>query len=161
MADALTLGNMSPELETVAGRAKREPDAIFHSLAHLITVSALSRAYGRQRKDAGVGVDGITKEKYGEELEKNLQSLHERLKTGSYRHQPIRRVHIPKEPGKTRPIGISCFEDKLVQEAVREVMGAVYEPVFKDSSYGFRPKRSPHDAIRAPEFAGAVSLKVV
>jgi group II intron reverse transcriptase/maturase len=149
MADALTLGSMSPELTKVADRAKREPGAVFHSLAHLITVSALTRAYGRQRKDAGVGVDGITKEKYGEELEKNLQDLHGRLKTGRYRHQPIRRVHIPKEPGKTRPIGISCFEDKLVQEVVREVMEAIYEREFVDNSFGFRPKRNAHDAIRA------------
>lgn len=154
MADALTLGSMSPELAKVADRAKREPKAVFHSLAHLITVPALTRAYGRQRKDAGVGVDGITKEKYGEELEKNLQGLHERLKTGRYRHQPIRRVHIPKEPGKTRPIGISCFEDKWVQEAVREVMEAVYEQEFVDNSYGFRPKRGAHDAIRALNRAG-------
>ena len=140
---------MSPELSKVAERAKREPEGVFHSLAHIIDVPALERAYGRQRKDAAVGVDGMTKEQYGQELEAKLQDLHERLKSKQYRHQPIRRVHLPKEKGKTRPIGISAFEDKVVQEALREVLEAVYEQDFLDCSYGFRPGRSPHDAIRA------------
>jgi len=78
----------------------------------------------------------------------NLQDLHARLVAKRYRHQPIRRVTIPKEQGKTRPIGISAFEDKLVQDAVREVLEAIYEQDFLDGSYGFRPGRSAHDAIR-------------
>ena len=73
----------------------------------------------------------------------------QRLKTQRYRHQPILRVHIPKERNKTRPIGISCIEDKLVQGAVKEVLQAVYEPIFRESSYGFRPHRRAHDALRA------------
>jgi len=101
------------------------------------------------RKDAAVGVDGVTKEQYGRDLERNLQDLHARLVSKRYRHQPIRRVHIPKEKGKTRPIGISAFEDKLVQDAVREVLEAVYEQDFLPCSHGFRPQRSAHDAIRA------------
>jgi hypothetical protein len=68
-------------------------------------------AYGRMRKDAAVGVDGVTKEQYGQDLERNLQDLHERLRSKRYRHQPIRRVHIPKDKGRMRPIGISAFED--------------------------------------------------
>ncbi|TKC88252.1 group II intron reverse transcriptase/maturase, partial [Polyangium fumosum] len=149
MTNASTLGTMSPELLKVAERAQREPEAKFHSLAHLIDVHALKRAYGRLRKDAAVGVDGITKEQYGEELESQLINLYERLKGKRYRHQPIRRVHIPKENGKTRPIGISATEDKVVQEALREVLGAIYEQDFLGCSYGFRPARSAHDAIRA------------
>jgi len=149
MTNASTLGNMSPELLKVVERAQREPEGRFHSLAHLIDVSALERAYRRSRKDAAVGVDGVTKEQYRQELEANLQDLHARMKAKRYRHQPIRRVHIPKEGGKTRPIGISAFEDKLVQDAVREVLEAIYEQDFLDCSYGFRPKRSPHDAVRA------------
>lgn len=149
MAGASTPENMSPGLLKVVERAKREPEAKFHSLAHLIDVSALQRAYERIRKDAAVGVDGVTKEQYGQALEENLQGLHERLVAKRYRHQPIRRVHIPKDNGKTRPIGISAFEDKLVQGALREVLEAVYEPVFVDGSYGFRPGRSAHDAVRA------------
>jgi group II intron reverse transcriptase/maturase len=133
----------------VAERAKKEPEGRFHSLAHLIDVPALKRAYRRMRKDAAVGVDGVTKEQYGRDLERNLQDLHARLVSKRYRHQPIRRVHIPKEKGKTRPIGISAFEDKLVQDAVREVLEAVYEQDFLPCSHGFRPQRSAHDAIRA------------
>ena len=149
MSDALTSERMSPGLLKVVERAKAEPEGRFHSLAHLIDVPALARAYGRMRKDAAVGVDGVTKESYGRDLERHLQDLHERLKSTRYRHQPIRRVHIPKEGGKTRPIGISAFEDKLVQDAVREVLEAIYEQDFVPGSYGFRPGRSPHDAIRA------------
>src|SRR5687768_5062338 len=99
---------------TTVARAKREPEGRFHSLAHLIDVAALERAYHRQRSNAAEGVDGVTKEAYGENLEANIRDLHARLKTNQYRHQPIRRVHIPKGQGKTRPIGISAFEDKLV-----------------------------------------------
>jgi group II intron reverse transcriptase/maturase len=148
MSNASTLGSMSPQLLKVVERAKREPEGRFHSLAHLIDGPALERAYQRMRKDAAVGVDGVTKEQYGQNLEANLLDLHARLVAKRYRHQPIRRVHIPKEQGKTRPIGISAFEDKLVQDAVREVLEAIYEQDFLDCSYGFRPGRSAHDAVR-------------
>jgi len=149
MSDASTSGTMSPELLKVAERAKREPEGRFHSLAHLLDVPALERAYHRQRKSAAVGVDGITKENYGQDLEARLRDLHARLKSKQYRHQPIRRVHIPKDGGKTRPIGIAAFEDKVVQDALREVLEAIYEQDFVDGSYGFRPGRSAHDALRA------------
>lgn len=149
MAGASTLENLSPELSKVAERAKREPEAKFHSLAHLIDATALRRAYERLRKDAAVGVDGITKEEYGQKLDENLRALHERLKTMRYRHQPIRRVHIPKDQGKTRPIGISTVEDKVVQDALREVLEAVYERDFFDCSHGFRRGRRAHDALTA------------
>jgi retron-type reverse transcriptase len=96
-----------------------------------------------------VGVDGCTKVEYAQGLGDRLRCLHERLKTKRYRHQPIRRVHIPKGPGKTRPLGISAFEGKLVQDALREVLEAVYEQDFLDCSYGFRPGRGAHDAVRA------------
>jgi group II intron reverse transcriptase/maturase len=154
MAVAMTTGNMSPELLKVAERAKREPEAQFHSVAHLIDEAALTRSYHLLRKKAAVGVDGVTVEQYGQNLEENLRNLHERMKAKRYRHQPIRRVHIPKEKGKTRPIGISAVEDKVVQGAVREVLEAIYEQDFKDSSYGFRPNRGAHDAL------GVLSLAV-
>ena len=130
MTNALTLDDMSPGLWKVVERAQREPEGRFHALAHLIDVPALTRAYHRQRADAAVGVDEVTKERYGQNLEAHLQDLHGRLKAKRYRHQPIRRVHIPKAQGKTRPIGISVFEDKVVQDAVREVLEAVYEQDF-------------------------------
>src|SRR2546428_9591446 len=147
MAHASTLEDMSPGLVQVVERAQREPEGRFHALAHLIDVPAFARAYRRQRADAAVGVDGVTKEPYGQELEANLQGLHARLKAQRYRHQPLRRVRIPTGQGKTRPSGISAFEDKLVQDAVREVLEVIYEQDFLDCSYGFRPGRSAHDAV--------------
>lgn len=153
MDDALTLATMSPELRKVADRARREPDGRFHSLAHLIDVRALHFAYERLREDAAVGVDGVSKDRYGQDLMQNLQDLHGRLKSMQYRHQPIRRVHIPKDGGKTRPLGIAALEDKIVQSALRDVLQAVYEQDFLDCSYGFRPGRRAHDALRAFDHA--------
>jgi len=149
MTDALTSLDMSTGLRKVAERAKREPAARFNSLAHLIDEKLLAGVYQRLRGNAAVGVDGITKERYGQDLQSNLRELHERLRTKRYRHQPIRRVHIPKEKGRTRPIGISTTEDKVVQSALREVLEAIYEQEFLDCSHGFRPGRSAHDAVRA------------
>jgi len=119
------------------------------SLAHRIDVPALERAFHRLRKDAAVGVDGVTKLEYGQELERNLLDLHERLKSKRWRHQPIRRVHIPKDKGKTRPIGVSTIEDKIVQDSIREVLEAIYEQDFLECSFGFRPGRRAHDALRS------------
>jgi len=149
MTDASTSGNMSPELLKVVERAQREPEGRFHSLAHLIDVPALARSFHRLRKEAAVGVDGVTKASYGEALEANLADLYGRLKAKRYRHQALRRGRVPKGKGQWRPIGISALEDKIVQDAVREVLEAVYEQDFLDCSYGFRPKRSAHDAVRA------------
>lgn len=149
MTAASTVEKVSLKLLEVMERAKRDPQMRFFSLAHLIDEVALKRAYDRIRKDAAVGVDGVTKEQYGRELERNLANLHSRMKAMRYRHQPLRRVHIPKDKGATRPIGISSVEDKIVQGAIREVLEAVYEPIFYDGSYGFRHGRSAHDALRA------------
>src|SRR5690242_18083920 len=139
MTDALTSLDMSTGLRKVAERAKREPAAQFHSLAHLIDEELLAGAYRRLRGGASVGVDGITKEQYGQDLQSNLRDLHERLRTKRYHHQPIRRVHIPKEKDGMRPIGISTTQDKVVQNALREVLETIYEQDFLDCSYGFRP----------------------
>jgi RNA-directed DNA polymerase len=140
---------MSPGLLKVRERAKLNPEARFNSLAHLLDAETLLRAYDRIRKDAAVGVDSVTKEQYGQDLMGNLADLYVRLRSKRYRHQPILRVHIPKAPGKTRPIGISTTEDKIVQGAVREVLETIYEQDFLGCSYGFRPNRGAHDAIRA------------
>ena len=147
MTDTKMSDNISPKLLEVAERAK-QPDARFYALAYLIDENALRRAFKRLRNNAAVGVDGITKQEYGENLADNLRDLHGRMKAGKYRHQPLKRVHIPKGNGKTRPIGISATEDKIVQNALREVLEIVYEPIFYDCSYGFRPGRSAHDAVR-------------
>jgi group II intron reverse transcriptase/maturase len=148
MGNAKTLQDVLPKLMRVAERAKREPEARILSLAHLVDEELMKEAYRRIRKDAAVGVDGVTKEQYGKQLEGNLRRLHTRMREGRYRHQPIRRVHIPKAPGKTRPIGISTIEDKVVQNALTMVLEVLYEPVFLECSYGFRPGRSAHDALR-------------
>jgi group II intron reverse transcriptase/maturase len=140
--------NMSAEQLKVMERA-RDPQLVFLSLAHLVDEAALTRAFHRIRKGAAVGVDGITKEQYGQELESNVRNLHQRLRMMRWRHQPIRRVYIPKENGKSRPIGISTLEDKIVQGALREILELIYEPLFKDYSYGFRKGRRAHDALRA------------
>jgi group II intron reverse transcriptase/maturase len=148
MSDAQTSKDLSPKLMKVAERAKRNRDARLLALAYLMDEELLKEAFDRVRKDAAVGVDGVTKEQYGEHLDDNIRALHTRMKEGRYRHQPIRRVHIPKAPGKTRPIGISTVEDKVVQNALKMVLEAIYEQDFMDCSYGFRPGRSAHDALR-------------
>jgi RNA-directed DNA polymerase len=148
MSGAQTSTNLSPKLMKVAERAKRRPEARLLALAYLMDEELLKEAFGRIRKDAAVGVDGVNKEQYGAHLDDNIRGLHTRMKEGRYRHQPIRRVHIPKAPGKTRPIGISTIEDKIVQNALMMVLEAIYEQDFLDCSYGFRPGRSAHDALR-------------
>jgi group II intron reverse transcriptase/maturase len=149
MTAAQTAIAMSPKLMKVVERAKSDPTTRFTSLAHLMDEDALKRAYGRIREDAAVGVDGITKESYGKNLDGNIRDLHQRLMSMTFRHQLIRRVHLPKAPGKTRPIGISCLEDKIVQGAIADLLEIVYEPAFMSCSYGFRRGRSAHDALRA------------
>ena len=130
MAHASPWEDRSPGRVKGVERAKRAPEGRFHSLAHVIDRPALERASHRQRADAAVGVDGVTKAQYGQHLEANLQDLQARLKAQQYRHQPIRRVHIPKGQGKTRPIGIAACEDTVVQDAVREVLEAIDEQDF-------------------------------
>ena len=130
MTSARTLENMSPGLRQGVERAQRDPEGRFHSLAQLIDGAALERAFSRQCGHAAVGVDGITQEQDGQNVEANFQDLPARLQEKRYRHQPIRRVHIPQGQGKRRPIGISTFEDTLVQDAVREVLEAIDEPAF-------------------------------
>lgn len=139
---------ISPKLLKVMERAKRDPEVQFLSLAHLLDEEMLTRAHRRLRKRSAAGVDGITKDEYGANLALNIRDLHSRLRGKRWRHQRVLRVQIPKEKGKMRTIGLSCVEDKIVQGALAEVLGAVYEPLFKDHSYGFRPGRSAHDALR-------------
>jgi group II intron reverse transcriptase/maturase len=154
MSGAKTSGFVSTKLLKVTERAKRDPKARLLALAQVIDGEMLKAAYDRIRKDAAVGVDGVTKEQYGECLEEKLAALHQRMKAGQYRHQHIRRVHIPKAAGKTRPIGISTVEDKVVQNALTTVLGAIYEQDFLECSFGFRPGRSAHDALRELDAAG-------
>jgi group II intron reverse transcriptase/maturase len=122
---------------------------VFSSLHHVIDVALLRDAYRLTRKDAAAGVDGQSAEEYGRDLEKNLGSLHERFRSGRYYAPPVKRVHIPKGDGRTRPIGLPTFEDKVLQRAVAMVLEAIYEQDFHPHSYGFRPRRSAHGALQA------------
>lgn len=149
MASASKLTTMSTKLQRIAKLAKQKPEMGFTSLAYFIDMDWLHEAYRRTRKDGAVGVDGQTAEAYAANLEENLQLLLDRAKSGTYKAPPVRRAHIPKGTNRneTRPIGIPTFEDKILQRAVTMVLEAIYEQDFLDCSYGFRPKRSAHNAL--------------
>src|ERR1700757_5490821 len=138
---------MSTELDRLSELAKEEPKRQFFSIAHLITSEALYAAFRSLRKDASAGVDGVTYEEYQRDAERKVQELYQRLKDGKYQAQPLRRVYVPKENGKQRPISIPALEDKIVQKAVVELLNAIYEQDFLDCSYGFRPGRGAQQAL--------------
>lgn len=121
---------------------------VFTSLGHLINKEMLRDCHIQMDGDKEVGIDGVTKDEYGKHLETNLELLVERLKKKSYRPKPARLVEIPKENGKMRPLSIYSYEDKLVQEALRRILEAVFEPMFYDEIMGFRPNRGCHKAIK-------------
>jgi len=136
--------------QRIAELAQRSPDFAFFSLAHHIDLDWLETAYHRTRKDGAAGIDDVTGKHYAEKLHDNLQNLLDRLKSGRYKAPPVKRKHIPKgTSGETRPIGIPTFEDKIVQRAVVMLLEPIYEHDFYDSSFGFRPRRSAHQALAA------------
>ncbi len=139
---------MGTKLERISQLSKENPEMVFTSVGHLINKELLKECHEKMDGDKAVGIDGVTKEDYGRNLEENLSRLVERLKKKSYKPQPAKRVEIPKENGKTRPLSIYCYEDKLIQEALRRILEAVYEPHFYEGMMGFRPNRSCHMAIR-------------
>ena len=139
---------MTTKLARIAELSAQNPNMVFTSIAHMINVELLRECHNKMDGDKAVGIDGVTKEEYGEKLEENLVELVRRLKNKSYKPQPARRVEIPKGNGKTRPLSIYCYEDKLVQEALRQVLEAVFEPMFYNEMMGFRPGRSCHMALR-------------
>ena len=146
-------------LERVGYKAKHNKEEKFTNLMCHIKVPLLRQAYFDLRKNAAPGIDGVTWQEYGEELDARLLDLQDRVHRGSYHPQPVRRVHIPKGDGRTRPLGIPTLEDKLLQQAVRMVLEPIYESMFMGFSYGFRPGRSPHRALDA--LAVAISRKKV
>ncbi|MHC1725227.1 MAG: group II intron reverse transcriptase/maturase [Syntrophobacteraceae bacterium] len=140
---------MSTDLTRIGEKARKEPHLVFTTLYHHVTdVDNLRACYDSLEAGKAKGVDGVSKEQYGKDLVPNLEDLSGRLKTMSYRPQPKRRTYVPK-PGsaKGRPLGISSFEDKLVELAVKRVLEPIYEEVFEDSSYGYRPNRSSHECL--------------
>ena len=150
MAETSSSNPISTKLQRIATLAKELRGRELTTLAHHIDVPFLREAYRRTRKDEVVGVDGQTAESYAEHLEENLTSLLHRFKSGTYYAPPARRTYIPKEGSSIgRPIAVPTFEEKVLQRAVAMVLEAVYEQEFRDCSYGFRPKRSPHLALEA------------
>jgi group II intron reverse transcriptase/maturase len=133
-------------IRTAARLKKKER---FTALLHHVSVDLLRSAYSWLKRDAAAGVDGVTWDGYGGELDRRLVDLHARIHRGSYRAQPTRRQYIPKPDGRQRPLGIAAVEDKIVQRAVVEVLNAIYEEDFLGFSYGFRPGRGQHDALDA------------
>lgn len=142
-------GALPPNLTRVNEAARRDRKTRFTALLHHVDVAALARAFRRLRRSASAGVDGETVGSYEEDLESNLRVLCERIHTGRYRPLPVRRVYIPKSDGGQRPLGVPALEDKIVQSAVAEMLSAIYEVDFLGFSYGFRPGRSPHQALDA------------
>jgi RNA-directed DNA polymerase len=142
---------VSTKQERIAALAKQSPSMAYTSLAYLMDMDWLTEAYRRTRKDGATGVDGVTADEYEQNLESNLQGLLDRVKSGTYRAPPVRRVHIPKggSRAETRPIGIPTLEDKVLQRAVVMLLEPIYEQDFTACSYGFRPGRSAHQALQA------------
>lgn len=139
---------METKLARISQLSKENPDMVFTSLGHLINKEMLENCHVQMDGTKAVGIDGVTKEEYGRNLEENLEALIESLKKRSYKPKPARLVEIPKDNGKMRPLSIYCYEDKLVQEALRRILEAVFEPMFYDEMMGFRPNRGCHKAIR-------------
>lgn len=139
---------MKTKLARISTLSANNPDMVFTSIGHLIDVELLSACHRDMDGKKAVGIDGVTKDEYGAKLKENLEILVKRLKNKSYRPKPALRVEIPKDNGKTRPLSIYCYEDKLVQEALKRVLEAVFEPHFYDEMMGFRPNRGCHGAIK-------------
>lgn len=150
MADAQESVPMFTKQWRIAALAERFPQRAFTSLAHHMDAQWLMSAYLMTRRDGAVGIDGQTADDFASDVEANIQRLLEEAKSGHYRAPPVRRVHIPKgDGGTTRPIGIPTFEDKVLQRAVVSLLEPLYEHDFLPCSFGFRPGRSPHHAIKS------------
>jgi RNA-directed DNA polymerase len=142
-------GSLLSGLERVREAARRDSQIRFTSLFHHITVDLLGDSYRKLNPRAAPGVDDVTWAEYGNGLESRLADLHYRVHNGRYRAKPSKRIYIPKENGKDRPIGIAALEDKIVEHAVVQLLTQIYEEEFLGFSYGFRPRRSVHNALDA------------
>ncbi len=140
--------NLSTKRQWIAELARRKPGEVLFSLHHVIDLEWMQKAYELTRKDGATGIDGVTADEYEANLETNLLDLLDRIKSGRYKAPPVRRTYIPKADGSQRPLGIPTFEDKVAQRAIVMVLEAVYEQDFLPCSWGFRPRRSAHGALR-------------
>jgi len=137
------------DLRGVREVARRDKRTRFTALLHHVTTQRLRDSYYALKREAAPGVDGVTWQEYGTDLDEKLTDLHRRIHRGTYRAQPSKRAYIPKADGRQRPLGIVALEDKVVQQAVVTVLNQIYEEDFLGFSYGFRPGRSQHQALDA------------
>lgn len=140
---------VSTGLDRIRSSAKRDKDLKFTTLMHHVTIDRLRSAFNAIKKNAAPGIDGETWATYEEHLDENLNRLHQKAQSGGYQPKPSRRVYIPKADGRLRPLGVASLEDKILQRTVTEVLNAIYEIDFLRFSYGYRPKRNPHQALDA------------
>jgi retron-type reverse transcriptase len=145
--------SVSQGLAGVRKAARENKEMRFTSLLHHVSVDLLRASFHSLKRKAAPGVDGVTWEEYESGLEGRITDLHSRVHRGAYRAQPSRRVYIEKEDGRKRPLGVAALEDKIVQQAVVTVLNQIYEEDFLGFSYGFRPGRSPHQALDALSYA--------
>ena len=139
---------LETKLTRIAELAKQRPKVKLQTLIHAIDEASLIAAHHALDADKALGVDGMSKEEYGKQLQENVSDLLGRMKRQAYKPQPVKRGYIPKGDDKKRPIGILAYEDKVVQKALNEILTVIYETEFLDCSYGFRPGRSCHDALK-------------
>lgn len=140
---------MATEWARIAEIVKEKPEYKLQTIIHIINKENLRESHKNMDGNKAAGVDKATKEMYGDNLGQNLEQLVERMKRQEYKPQPSRRTYIPKDGSdKLRPLGIPAYEDKLVQDVIRQILGIIYEPIFLDCSYGFRPGRGTHEAIQ-------------
>lgn len=137
------------KLECIGKRAIHRKDTVFNNIGYVVDLDLLHECYQELDGKKAIGIDGVTKQVYGRRLEDNLQDLLARIRRHAYKPQASRVVEIPKEDGSTRPLAISCFEDKIVQLAVSKILTVVFEPQFLPCSYGYREGVSGHEALRA------------
>ena len=143
-----TGGRKTMEQETKGIRYQSEHFPTVQGVMHSVNVQSLMEEHRKQSRKKATGVDGVDKTQYDKNAVENVKALVERMKKFQYRPQPVKRTYIPKANGKLRPLGIPAYEDRLVQGVMAKALNEVYEPRFLDCSYGFRPGRSAHDAVR-------------
>src|SRR5438552_5736650 len=146
---AQSRASVSQALERIRRVSKERKKEKLTSLFHHISIDLLDEAFFELKENAAPGVDGLTWKDYEQDLEDNLEDLHDRVHRGAYRALPSRRVYIPKPDGRQRPLAVAALEDKIVQRATAAVLNAIYEEDFLGFSYGFRPGRGTHDALNA------------
>ena len=153
------------KLECIGKRAIYRKDTVFNNIGYVVDLDLLRECYHELDGKKAIGIDGVTKEAYGRKLEDNLQDLLRRIRRHAYKPQASRIVEIPKEDGSTRPLAISCFEDKIVQLAVSKILTVVFEPQFLPCSYGYREGVNGHEALRAlmkysNQFSNGATLEI-